>query len=80
MNSLLPWFILLLPLVSATVITLVTRSSRGVSGYISVVAALVGFYLQLHRLRQARYQRSGADLDRPVADISLCRSVSFSTI
>ena len=43
MNSLLPWFILLLPLVSAIVITLVTRSSRVVSSYISVVVALVGF-------------------------------------
>jgi NADH-quinone oxidoreductase subunit L len=43
MNSLLPWYILLLPLVSAVVITLVTHSSRIVSSYISVVAALVGF-------------------------------------
>ena len=43
MKSLLPWYILLLPLVSAVVITLVTHSSRVVSSYISVVAALVGF-------------------------------------
>ncbi|MEP6686130.1 MAG: hypothetical protein ABJB22_05080, partial [Verrucomicrobiota bacterium] len=43
MNRLLPWYILLLPLVSAIVITLVTRSSRVVSSYLSVVAALVGF-------------------------------------
>lgn len=43
MNSLLPWYILLLPLVAAIVIMLVTRSSRVVSSYISVVAALVGF-------------------------------------
>jgi NADH-quinone oxidoreductase subunit L len=44
MNSLLPWYILLLPLASAMVIMLVTRSSRVVSGYISVVAALIGFF------------------------------------
>jgi NADH-quinone oxidoreductase subunit L len=43
MVSLLPWYILLLPLVSAVVITLATNSSRVVSSYISVVAALVGF-------------------------------------
>ena len=43
MNSLLPWYILLLPLASTMVITLVTRSSRVASSYISVIAALVGF-------------------------------------
>jgi NADH-quinone oxidoreductase subunit L len=43
MNSLLPWYILLLPLASAFLITLVTRSSRVVSSYISVITALVGF-------------------------------------
>ncbi len=43
MNSLLPWYILQLPLVSAIMIMLLTRSSRVVSSYISVVAALVGF-------------------------------------
>ncbi len=43
MIALLPWSILLLPLVSAVAIMVLTRSSRVVSSYISVVAALVGF-------------------------------------
>ena len=43
-NSLLPWFILLLPLGSAGVITLFTRRRKKISGYISV-AAVVGSFL-----------------------------------
>ena len=39
----LPWYILLLPLLSAIVITLFTHSSRGASSFISVVAVLVSF-------------------------------------
>jgi NADH-quinone oxidoreductase subunit L len=42
MNS-LPWFILLLPLLSAAVIALLTKSSPGLSTFISVTAAVAGF-------------------------------------
>src|SRR3954447_10327305 len=39
----LPWFILLLPLLSAAVIALFAKSSPGLSSFISVAAALAGF-------------------------------------
>jgi NADH-quinone oxidoreductase subunit L len=39
----LPWFILLLPLLSAAVIALFTKSSPGLSSFISVTAAVTGF-------------------------------------
>src|SRR4051812_3448965 len=41
--SALPWFILLVPLAAAAVIALVTKSSPGVSAFISVIAAVAGF-------------------------------------
>jgi NADH-quinone oxidoreductase subunit L len=43
-NSLLPWFVLLLPLGSAGVITLFTRRWKNVSSYISVAAVLGSFF------------------------------------
>src|SRR5690348_14368869 len=43
MKSLLPWFILFVPLVSATVITLFTRRWRGLSSWISVAAVIISF-------------------------------------
>jgi NADH-quinone oxidoreductase subunit L len=43
MSSVLPWYVLLLPLISAAVIVLVTRKSSGISSFVSVGAALIGF-------------------------------------
>src|SRR5437762_12683443 len=43
-NTLLPWFVLLLPLASAVVITLFTRRWKNVSSYISVAAILGSFF------------------------------------
>jgi len=42
-NSLLPWFVLLLPLTSAGVITLLTRRWKDISSFISVAAVLGSF-------------------------------------
>src|SRR6184192_666979 len=44
MNTLLPWFVLLLPLISAVVITLFTRRWKNVRSYISVAAVLGSFF------------------------------------
>src|SRR3954470_2237529 len=41
--SVLPWFVLLLPLISAAAIVLVTRRLAGVSAIVSVGAAVIGF-------------------------------------
>src|SRR5947207_2890400 len=41
--SALPWYLLLLPLFAAAVIALLTNRWPGVSSFISVMAALVGF-------------------------------------
>src|SRR5437016_2518227 len=43
-NTLLPWFVLLLPLISAAVITFLTRRRKNVSSYISVAAVLGSFF------------------------------------
>ena len=43
MDSVLPWYVLLLPLVSAAVIVLVTRRLGNVSAFVSVGAAVLGF-------------------------------------
>src|SRR6267143_2787571 len=43
MNSILPWVVLLAPLVSATVITLFTLRWKAVSSFISIAAVLVSF-------------------------------------
>src|SRR5436305_14424480 len=43
MLSALPWLILLLPLLAATVIVLITRWWPGLSSFISVVAVLASF-------------------------------------
>ena len=43
MNSILPWIVLLLPLVSAVVITLFTLRWKALSSFISVAAVLVSF-------------------------------------
>ena len=43
MTAALPWFVLLLPLVSAATILFVTRRSGGVSAIVSVGAAVLGF-------------------------------------
>src|SRR5256886_1385761 len=43
-NSLLPWFVLLMPLGSAGVITFLTRRWENVSSYISVAAVLGRFF------------------------------------
>ncbi|MEP6811043.1 MAG: NADH-quinone oxidoreductase subunit L, partial [Chthoniobacterales bacterium] len=45
MSSALPWYVLLLPLLSAASILLFTRRNSGVSAGVSVGAALVGFVL-----------------------------------
>src|SRR6476620_6615874 len=45
MMSMLPWYILLLPLLAAAVIVLFTKSSPGLSSLISVAAVLVSFGL-----------------------------------
>src|SRR4051812_21121454 len=42
-NGLLPWAVLILPLISAAIITLVTKPSRNTSAFISVGAAVIGF-------------------------------------
>ena len=42
-NTLLPWFVLLLPLASAAVITLFTRRWKDISSAISVAAVLGSF-------------------------------------
>src|SRR5690348_5863059 len=42
-NSSLPWLVLLLPLISAAIITLFTRRSRNLSAAISVLAVLGSF-------------------------------------
>src|SRR5215831_9987756 len=43
MNSILPWSLLLLPLLAATVIVLVTKPFPGLSSFISVTAVLGSF-------------------------------------
>ncbi len=43
MSSVLPWYVLLLPLISAVVILLVTRRWSGISAFVSVGAAIIGF-------------------------------------
>ncbi|CAN5504344.1 NADH-quinone oxidoreductase subunit L [soil metagenome] len=43
MAGALPWYVLLLPLMSAVVILLFTRSSGGISSIVSVGAAVIGF-------------------------------------
>jgi NADH-quinone oxidoreductase subunit L len=43
MSSMLPWYILLLPLLAAAVIVLFTKSWPGVSSFISVLAVLASF-------------------------------------
>nr|MDQ3314052.1 NADH-quinone oxidoreductase subunit L [Verrucomicrobiota bacterium] len=43
MSSLLPWFLLLLPLFSAAFIVLVTNRSPTISAFVSVSAALISF-------------------------------------
>ncbi|MDQ6622627.1 MAG: NADH-quinone oxidoreductase subunit L [Verrucomicrobiota bacterium] len=43
MTSVLPWYVLLLPLISAAFIVLVTFRSRTISAFISVGAAVIGF-------------------------------------
>jgi NADH-quinone oxidoreductase subunit L len=43
MNTLLPWMVLLLPLIAAALIILVTRRSRGFSSFLSCVAVLASF-------------------------------------
>ncbi len=53
MNSLLPWFILLLPLASASVIILFTRRFKRVSSFISVATAVAGFVASFLLFRQA---------------------------
>src|SRR6478672_11443458 len=45
MSSMFPWYILLTPLLSAAVITVLTHRSRTASSFISVVAVIVTFVL-----------------------------------
>ncbi|MEO5721984.1 MAG: NADH-quinone oxidoreductase subunit L [Chthoniobacterales bacterium] len=45
MSSALPWYILLLPLISAAMIALVTRRNGGISAFVSVGASIIGFVL-----------------------------------
>ncbi len=45
MSSAIPWYILLLPLVSAATIFLLTRRNAGISATVSVGAAVIGFVL-----------------------------------
>ena len=42
-NSLLPWYALILPLLSAATITLFTRRAKTLSAFISVAAVLASF-------------------------------------
>jgi NADH-quinone oxidoreductase subunit L len=44
-SALLPWYILLLPLVAAAMIVLITKSRPGISSFLSVVAVLASFAL-----------------------------------
>src|SRR6266480_958522 len=57
MNSLLPWIVLLAPLVSAAVITLFTRRWKMLSSSISIAAVLVSFicscFIFAHRTQRA---------------------------
>ncbi|CAN5641854.1 NADH-quinone oxidoreductase subunit L [soil metagenome] len=43
MSTALPWYVLLLPLISAAAIVLLTRGSGTISSFVSVGAAVVGF-------------------------------------
>ena len=45
MSSALPWYVLLLPLLSAGTITLFTRRSGGISSVVSVGSSVIGFAL-----------------------------------
>src|SRR4051795_416246 len=44
-TGLLPWAVLILPLISAAIIALITKPSRNASAFISVAAAVIGFVL-----------------------------------
>ncbi|MDQ6911351.1 MAG: NADH-quinone oxidoreductase subunit L [Verrucomicrobiota bacterium] len=44
MNSALPWYILLLPLLSAAAILLFTRRYSSISAFVSVGASIIGFF------------------------------------
>ena len=52
MNSSLPWYALLLPLVSAATITLFTRRAKALSSFISVAAVLASFVCSCLIFRQ----------------------------
>ncbi len=55
MSSALPWAILLLPFFAAVVIVLFTKSYRGLSSFISVVAVLGSFAVQLPRFHHRKH-------------------------
>jgi len=59
MSSVLPWYVLLLPLVSAVVIVVLTRRSTTISSFVSVAAAEVAVGLAiivaLYRARQTTH-------------------------
>src|SRR4051812_19869912 len=44
-NSILPWAVLLLPLISAAFIVVATKRAQNISAMISVAAAVIGFAL-----------------------------------
>src|SRR5213080_4926262 len=66
MNSLLPWIVLLAPLVSASVITLFTRRWKMLSSSISIAAVLVSFicscFIFAHRTQRAAELMCGSAL------------------
>src|SRR5213080_4025097 len=66
MNSLLPWIVLLAPLVSAAVITLFTRRWKMLSSSISIAAVLVSFicscFIFAHRTQRAAELMCGSAL------------------
>ena len=57
MNSILPWVVLLAPLVSAAVITLFTLRWKAVSGFISIAAVLVSFTCSCLIFTQSEHRR-----------------------
>ena len=57
--AILPWLILFLPLLSATVITLFTLRSKTVSSLISIGAVTLGFVLSVFFINANGFQFSG---------------------
>ena len=74
MSTALPWYVLLLPLISAAVIVLAHASFARVSAIISVGAAVIGFIGSLRDFRLTEHDRPATHLDRPQAAALRSRS------